>query len=169
MGLYGAMLDAKNPMSRILAMAETASLRSDLARWMAENHDSFASMLKTYRPRWVAIAEQLGAEKLLPLPKEFWSDDPTIRQAARKKAGKAAKRVWDRTHAKHKARHAVPGEEQISRSDAIVSKRPAARSAAAPRHPAATDTDLPDDEEEEIEIPTADGTTTHTVRIPKNR
>ena len=87
-------------MSRIIRKAEAGSLRSDLARWMAANHDDFASMLRTYRPRWEVVAEQLVAENLLPLPVGFWSDDQVIRREARKKAGRAAKRVWDRTHAK---------------------------------------------------------------------
>jgi hypothetical protein len=89
-------------MSRMIAVAETAALRSDLARWMAANHDAFAAMLKTYRPRWEMIAEQLVAEKLLSVPDEYSSGDPAVRAVARKQAGRAAKRAWDRTHAKMK-------------------------------------------------------------------
>jgi hypothetical protein len=103
------MSEAANRMARLLTIAETATLRSECARWMAENHDAFAAMLKTYRPRWELLAVTLVQDKLLPEPDGFWSDDPAIRGPARKQAGRAAKRVWDRVHARLKARAGAPG------------------------------------------------------------
>jgi hypothetical protein len=103
------MSEASNRMARLLTIAEMGALRSECARWMAENHDAFAAMLKTYRPRWELLAVTLVQDKLLPEPTGYWSDDPAIRGPARKQAGRAAKRVWDRVHARLKARVGASG------------------------------------------------------------
>ena len=98
------MSEASNRKGRLLTIAEMGALRSECPRWMAENHDAFAAMPKTYRPKWEVLAVTLVQDKLLPEPAGYWSDDPAIRGPARKQAGRAAKRVWDRVHARMKAR-----------------------------------------------------------------
>lgn len=101
-------------MQRVVAAAATGAIRSPYGRWLAANHDAFADMLKRYRPRWEILAETLAAEKLLPVPDEFWSDDPEVREPARKRAGRLAKRGWDRVHARLKDRAPPPSPERLS-------------------------------------------------------
>ena len=99
-------------MKRIAAAAAVDSIRSPYGRWLVENHDAFAEMLRKYRPRWEVLAAALAQEKLLSVPEEFWSADPAVGKEARKRAARLAKRTWERVHARMRDR-GVPGPRRV--------------------------------------------------------
>jgi hypothetical protein len=79
------------------AMLEAASPTSRLGRWFAANQTEFDALLTTVRPHWDVLAIKFAEEGLIAVPAEFWHEDDTPeRRLARKRAGEAARQVWQR-------------------------------------------------------------------------
>ena len=79
------------------AMLEAASPTSRLGRWFTANQAEFDDLLATVRPRWEVLAVKFAEEGLIVVPPGFWHEDDTPeRRLARKRAGEAARQVWQR-------------------------------------------------------------------------
>lgn len=79
------------------AMLEAASPTSKLGRWFTANQAEFDELLATVRPRWEVLAVKFAEEGLIVVPPTFWHEDDTPeRRLARKRAGEAARQVWQR-------------------------------------------------------------------------
>ena len=79
------------------AMLEAASPTSKLGRWFTANQAEFDDLLATVRPRWEVLAVKFAEEGLIVVPPAFWHEDDTPeRRLARKRAGEAARQVWQR-------------------------------------------------------------------------
>src|ERR1700733_12510812 len=79
------------------AMLEAASPTSRLGRWFTANQAEFDDLLATVRPRWEVLAVKFAEEELIVVPPAFWHEDDTPeRRLARKRAGEAARQVWQR-------------------------------------------------------------------------
>ena len=79
------------------AMLEAASPTSKLGRWFTANQAEFDDLLATVRPRWEVLAVKFAEEGLILVPPAFWHEDDTPeRRLARKRAGEAARQVWQR-------------------------------------------------------------------------
>jgi hypothetical protein len=79
------------------AMLEAVSPTSRLGRWFTANHAEFDELLATVRPRWEVLAVKFAEEELIVVPPAFWHEDDTPeRRLARKRAGEAARQVWQR-------------------------------------------------------------------------
>lgn len=79
------------------AMLEAASPTSKLGRWFTANQAAFDDLLATVRPRWEVLAVKFAEEGLIAVPPGFWHEDDTPeRRLARKRAGEAARQVWQR-------------------------------------------------------------------------
>lgn len=83
--------------SDLRAMLEATSPTSRLGRWFTANQAAFEDLLRTVRPQWEALAARFAEEGLIAVPPEFWHEDDTQeRRLARKRAGEAARQVWQR-------------------------------------------------------------------------
>ena len=83
--------------SDLRAMLEATSPTSRLGRWFTANRAAFDDLLRTVRPQWEALAAKFAEEGLIAVPPEFWHEDDTPeRRLARKRAGEAARQVWQR-------------------------------------------------------------------------
>jgi hypothetical protein len=79
------------------AMLEAASPTSKLGRWFTANQAEFDDLLATVRPRWEVLAVKFAEEELIVVPPAFWHEEDTPdRRLARKRAGEAARQVWQR-------------------------------------------------------------------------
>lgn len=79
------------------AVLEASSPTSKLGRWFAANQAEFEQLLATHRPRWEALAVKFAEEGLIAVPSTFWGKTDSVeRQLARKRAGEAARQVWQR-------------------------------------------------------------------------
>lgn len=79
------------------AMLEAASPTSKLGRWFTANQAEFDDLLATVRPRWEVLAVKFAEEGLIVVPPAFWHEaDTPERRLARKRAGEAARQVWQR-------------------------------------------------------------------------
>jgi len=88
-------------MDDLRAVLETTSPTSKLGRWFAANRVEFGKLLKTHRPRWEALAVKFAEEGLISVPHAFWGkDDTPERRLVRKRAGEAARHVWQRVKRK---------------------------------------------------------------------
>ena len=79
------MSDRPRLIDIINAAAEAGARRSKLGRWFARNHAAFADTLEQFRPRWETLVETFVEQQMIEPPNAFWSDDPAIRQATRRK------------------------------------------------------------------------------------
>jgi hypothetical protein len=83
------------------AVLEATSPTSKLGRWFTANQVEFEKLLATYRPRWEALAVRFAEEGLISVPSAFWAKgDTPERRLARKRAGEAARQVWQRVKRK---------------------------------------------------------------------
>jgi hypothetical protein len=79
------------------AMLEAAYPNSKLGRWFTAHRAEFDDLLTTIRPRWEARALKFAEEGLIVVPATFWAaEDTQERRLARKRAGEAARQVWQR-------------------------------------------------------------------------
>lgn len=94
----------KNPrlvIDDLRAVLDATSPTSKLGRWLTANQGEFATLLTTYRPRWEALAVKFAEEGLISVPPAFWGKGDTAeRRLARKRAGEAARQVWQRVKRK---------------------------------------------------------------------
>ena len=87
------------------AMLEAVSPTSRLGRWFTANHAEFDELLATVRPRWEVLAVKFAEEELIVVPPAFWHEEDTPeRSLARKRAGEAARQVWQRVKRRPPAR-----------------------------------------------------------------
>jgi len=83
------------------AVLEATSPTSKLGRWFTANRAGFEQLLATHRPRWEALAVKFAEEGLISVPPAFWAkSDTRERRLARKRAGEAARQVWQRVKRK---------------------------------------------------------------------
>ena len=83
------------------AVLEATSPTSKLGRWFTANQAEFERLLATHRPRWEALAAKFAEEGLIAVPPAFWTKgDTPERRLARKRAGEAARQVWQRVKRK---------------------------------------------------------------------
>jgi len=83
------------------AVLEATSPTSKLGRWFTVNRAEFEQLLATHRPRWEALAVKFAEEGLISVPSAFWAkSDTPERRLARKRAGEAARQVWQRVKRK---------------------------------------------------------------------
>jgi hypothetical protein len=83
------------------AVLEASSPASKLGRWFTANQAEFEQLLATHRPRWEALALKFAEEDLISVPPAFWGKiDTAERRLARKRAGEAARQVWQRVKRK---------------------------------------------------------------------
>ena len=83
------------------AVLEATSPTSKLGRWFTANQIEFERLLETHRPRWEALALRFAEEGLISVPAAFWAkSDTPERRLARKRAGEAARQVWQRVKRK---------------------------------------------------------------------
>lgn len=83
--------------SDLRAMLEATSPTSRLGQWFTANHAAFEDLLRTVRPQWEMLAAKFAEEGLIAVPPEFWHEDDTPeRRLARKRAGQAARQIWQR-------------------------------------------------------------------------
>jgi hypothetical protein len=125
------MKKSKLAVDDLRAVLEAASPTSKLGRWLSAHHVEFAQLLKTHRPHWQALAVKFAEEGLISVPPAFWGavDNPECRRV-RKRAGEAARQVWQRVKCK---------PAQVSRGASPSPSLPATRrrqsAAAASRYP----------------------------------
>ena len=92
------------------AVLEATSPTSRLGRWFTANKAGFEQLLATHRPRWEMLAVKFAEEGLISVPSAFWAkSDTPERRLARKRAGEAARQVWQRVKRKPER-----GRRQIS-------------------------------------------------------
>jgi hypothetical protein len=83
------------------AVLEASSPTSKLGRWFTANKAGFEQLLAIHRPRWEALAVKFAEEGLISVPSAFWAkSDTRERRLARKRAGEAARQVWQRVKRK---------------------------------------------------------------------
>ena len=83
--------------SDLRAMLEATSPTSRLGQWLTANQAAFEDLLRTVRPQWEMLAAKFAQEGLIAVPPEFWHEDDTPeRRLARKRAGEAARQIWQR-------------------------------------------------------------------------
>jgi hypothetical protein len=113
------------------AVLESTTPTSKLGRWLTANKVAFETLLKTHRPRWEALAVRFAEEGLISVPPAFWGkgDSPT-RRLARKRAGEAARQVWQRVK-----RKPVQVSPTASRSPSLPAPRRRQSPSAASRAP----------------------------------
>jgi len=109
-------------LARIAAAAASASIRSPLGRWLEQNHDDFAAMLKQHRPRWDALAAAVAAEGFT----DARGNPPN---------GRSLKRAWERAQVRIRERQETAPNSGGGRrttpapavSDAGATRAPGAR------------------------------------------
>jgi len=80
---------------------EATSPTSKLGQWLTANQVEFEQLLTTHRPRWEVLATKFAEEGLISVPTTFWGKaDSPERKLARKRAGEAARQVWQRVKRK---------------------------------------------------------------------
>src|SRR5690348_16025771 len=83
------------------AVLDATTPTSTLGRWITANKVAFERLLRTNRPRWDALAVKFAEEGLIAVPPAFWGKgDSPARRVARKRAGEAARQVWQRVKRK---------------------------------------------------------------------
>jgi hypothetical protein len=124
--------------------------RSAAYQWLWTNRSEITAVLSRHaRKPWLALAKTAAEEGKPFTP-------PALRMAWKRLERDLARAGLPESPPKPEPPPRVPAPQTVPSP-----QRP-------PEPPAAPPADLPDDEEE-IEIPSACGTKTHTVRIPKNR
>jgi hypothetical protein len=132
------MSNQPNLMDGIRSAAAAGALRSKLGRWFARNHAEFADTLERFRPRWETLVETFVEQQMIEPPSDFWSTDPAIRKAARRKLVNTLRKTWLRVDAQARAR-----AKTLS-----TPKSPTATVTAPPPDPATPEPDQPEDEPE---------------------
>jgi hypothetical protein len=113
------------------SVLESTTPTSKLGRWLTANKVAFERLLKTHRPRWEALAVKFAEEGVIAVPPAFWGKgDSPARRLARKRAGEAARQVWQRV--KRKQTHVGP---TVSRSPSLPAPRRRQSPSAALRAP----------------------------------
>ena len=93
----------KKPMSieAVRTVWEATAPISKLGRWFTQNYAAFSELR---RPRWEAMAVTFAEAGLIAVPPEFWvKDDTPERQIPRRRAGEAARQIWQRVKRQQKA------------------------------------------------------------------
>src|ERR1700757_2080545 len=114
------MSDRPRLIDIINAAAEAGARRSKLGRWFARNHAAFADTLEQFRPRWETLVETFVEQQMIEPPNAFWSDDPAIRQATRRKVVDAARKTWLRVDAEVRARATTPSTQSPPPAPGVV-------------------------------------------------
>ena len=114
------MSDPPRLIDIIKIAAEAGAMRSKLGRWFARNHAEFAGTLERFRPRWETLVETFVEQEMIEPPADFWSNDPAIRKAARRKVVETARKSWLRVDAQVRARDKAPPAPQSSTSPGVV-------------------------------------------------
>jgi hypothetical protein len=133
-------------MDGIRSAAAAGALRSKLGRWFARNHAEFADTLERFRPRWETLVETFVEQQMIEPPSDFWSTDPAIRKAARRKLVDTVRKTWLRVDARARAR-----------AKTLSTPKPPTATVAAPPPPPAPAMPEPDQHDDEPEFTTLRG------------
>jgi hypothetical protein len=114
------MSDRQRLIDIINVAAAAGATRSKLGRWFARNHAEFAGTLERFRPRWETLVETFVEQQMIEPPADFWSNDPAIRKAARRRVVDTARKTWLRVDAQVRARAKMPSAPRPPTAPGVV-------------------------------------------------